>query len=136
MNWFWKRKEASETQKKVEWFGEREAMKKQIAFLAKENGELKLKASTPFIDADMGDPEPVDTEKRRMYVAEVAGLHKEILEPKFKFMISNIHKMMELETNTQKQDDIWRGAVYFAREIMRWGERMVNEQVANQHNQK
>jgi hypothetical protein len=115
---------------------ERIALKKQVAYLSDQVFELSAKVKTPFVDADLGDPIPIGSEARKLYVATVAGLHKDILEPKLKFIIANIHKAMEEEGNTDKINNMWVGAIYCARELLRWGDRMVNEQVANQTNSK
>jgi len=131
----WREPETA-SQREADLTVERFELKRQIANLSAQNRDLSAKVKTPFINADLGDPTPIDSEKRREYVATVAGLHKEILEPKFMFMLANIHKAMETETNTRKEDDMWRGAAYVIRELLRWGNRMINEQVANQNNQK
>jgi len=86
----------------------------------------------PLIDAKIGDPSPVDTEQRKLYVAQVAGLHKEILEPKLKKMISTAHSILENENNSRDADLALKGAIYSFWEIIRWGEKMVNEQLGNQ----
>jgi hypothetical protein len=125
-----------ETVREAELVAERGELKRQIANLSGQVKDLSAKVKTPFIDADLGDPIPIGSEARKLYVATVAGLHKDILEPKLKFIIANIHKAMEEEGNTDKINNMWVGAIYCARELLRWGDRMVNEQVANQNNQK
>lgn len=131
----WK-EQKSQSQREADLGLERLALQKQIATLSQQNRDLSAQVKTPFVNADLGDPTPVGSEARALYVGTVAGLHKEILEPKLKYMISNIHLLMEDEKNSGKDDDMWRGAIYFAREILRWGNRMVNEQVANQNKSK
>lgn len=84
------------------------------------------------IGGEVGDPTPKDRAGRRMYVAKVAGLHKDVLEPKLKHMIQTAHVLLEETGNPEKYDDTLKGAVYSFRELLRWGESMVNEQIANQ----
>lgn len=91
-----------------------------------------MRGANPLIEMDLGDPSPVDREKRKLYVAQVAGLHKEILEPKLKQMISKAHSLAEEQTNDREIDLQIKGVIYAFREMMKWGESMVNEQVANQ----
>ncbi len=85
-----------------------------------------------IIDMDLGDPSPKDTENRKLYVAQVAGIHKEILEPKFRQMISATHALMEPTDNERDYDLILKGVCYALREMLRWGESMVNEQMSYQ----
>ena len=84
------------------------------------------------IDVFMKDPSPVDKEGYRLYVTQVAGLYKDILEPKLKFMIAKALVMLEDSTNDREFDQAVKGSVYSLREIMRWGESMVNTQIAIQ----
>lgn len=86
----------------------------------------------PLIDAKIGDPSPKDTKERAAYVAQVAGLHHDILKPKIMHMISRLHEMLEEASNDREYDQSIKGAIYFAWEFIRWGEMMVNEQLANQ----
>lgn len=95
--------------------------------------ELKTKKFSVIVG--LKDPSPVDKLQRALYVAQVAGLHKEILEPKFKQMISGLHEMLEEATNDREYDQSLKGAIYFAWEVIRWGQAMVNEQLANQTDQ-
>jgi hypothetical protein len=88
------------------------------------------------IDVFMADPSPVDKESFKLYVAQVAGLHKEILEPKLKFMIAKALLMLEDSTNDREFDQAVKGSIYSLREMMRWGESMVNTQIAFQSEQK
>lgn len=102
--------------------------------LEKANLETRL-AHKEIIDIKMGDPAPVDSEKRALYVAKVAGLHVEILKPKLKQMISTAHTLLEDSSNDREFDQSVKGGIYMLYEILRWGEMMVNEQIANQTNQ-
>lgn len=85
-----------------------------------------------IIPMDTGDPIPEGGDQRKFYVAKVAGLHKDILKPKLKQMISKVHNLLEEESNDHNLDLILKGAVYSFREILIWGDSMVNEQIANQ----
>lgn len=84
------------------------------------------------VDSFMGDPSPVDREQRGLYVARVAGLHKDILGPKLKHMISTSLKLLEDSTNDREYDQAVKGAIYSLRELIRWGDAMVNEQLSYQ----
>lgn len=100
--------------------------------LKKDNLILKNKVirDTTLIDADMGDPSPLEKESRMAYVAKVAGFFEDIFEKKLKHMISNTHLLMEQEENTEKQMDKLVGAVFSLRELLLWGRNMLNEHVA------
>lgn len=105
------------------------ALRAKVATMV-EPEEVKEKT---VIDVSLGDPIPQDTDTRKMYVATVAGFFKEILEPKLKYMISNVHNMFEEVGNDRDFDLILKGVTYSFREMIKWGESMVNEQVANQN---
>lgn len=92
----------------------------------------KAREAVEKIDVFSDDPIPLDSVKRREYVAQVAGLHKDILEPKFKHMISRSLLLLEDSTNDREFDLAVKGAIYFAREFIRWGNLMVSEQINNQ----
>ena len=111
-------------------------LEKRITELFEENRDLQNKVKKKdLIDVKMGDPAPIDSEQRKLYVSKIAGMHKEILEPKLKQMISSIHTVLEDETNPRDTDQALKGAVYAFWEIIRWGNMMVGEQIANQTNQ-
>lgn len=109
---------------------EREGLQKNNEIMAREIQMMNQKR--PPIDVRVGEPSPVDKEQRKLYVAAVAGLHKDILEPKLKQMISGLYEMLEDASNDREYDQAIKGSIYFAWEMIRWGERMVNEQIANQ----
>lgn len=97
--------------------------------------ESKLEAintARPVIDVNLGDPSPTDSKSRKMYVAAVAGLHKDILGPKIKQMISKSHSLLSESTNTRDEDLSLKGAVYGLWELYNWGEKMINEQMSYQ----
>lgn len=83
----------------------------------------------------MGDPSPIDKEKRMAYVAQIAGVYKDILEPKLKHMLSKLHTEMEDQSADGESDRTMKGVAYAFRELMRWGTLMVSEQVSNQTGQ-
>lgn len=85
-----------------------------------------------LLDIDIGDPSPVDIVKRKEYVALVAGLHKDVLEPKLKQMISVSHNLLESDQTDRDFDLLMKGVIYSFREILKWGDSMVSEQIASQ----
>lgn len=101
-----------------------------IKTLEAENKALRNK--TAPVDIKMSDPSPNDTEKRQSYVAEVAGFHKKILEPKLKQMISSAQDLLSNTSNSRDEDLALKGSIYAFWELIYWGESMVNEQLANQ----
>lgn len=110
-------------------------LKDELRTVGEDNARLereKRATMYPVIDFNMGDPSPVDSVQRALYVAQVAGLHKDILEPKLKQMISSTHQLLSEASNDRDFDQALKGALYFAWEFIRWGDRMVNEQVAIQ----
>ena len=125
--------------KRANLIAEKEGLQKRVSKLEHENRNLQsivkieedLK-TRKTIDPFMGDPSPVDTEQRKLYVAQVAGLHKDILEPKLRHMIAKSFTMLEESTNDREFDQAVKGTIYALREIIRWGESMLNEQLANQ----
>lgn len=100
-----------------------------------QQAEVSLQAyanGKPVIDIIVGDPSPKDKKERALYVAAVAGLHRDILEPKLKQMIANTLRLLEEATNDREYDQALKGACYALRELIRWGDLMVNEQLALQ----
>lgn len=92
----------------------------------------KVKEEKQIFDFSEGDPIPSGVEERKMYVASVAAFYKSILEQKLKYCISVAHNLLE-ETSSDRDFDLTvKGVVYSFRELMKWGETMLNEQVANQ----
>ena len=85
-----------------------------------------------IFDISIGDPTPTDSEERRMYVAQVAGFFKEILEPKLKQMISSAHNILEATSSDRDSDLQLKGVIYSFREMIKWGNSVLNEQIANQ----
>lgn len=88
-----------------------------------------------ILDVNVGDPSPIDTEQRKEYVARVAGLHKDILQPKIKQMISSIYKDMEFVENSRETDLILKGVIYALKEIDNWANLMISEHVAYVRNE-
>ena len=83
----------------------------------------------PFLDP--ADPEPNKAQERLEYVAKVAGLHRDILAPKIKQMISRLHSDLENVDNNTKQDLLLKAAVYVLKELILWGNSMEAEHMAN-----
>lgn len=122
--------------KKAEGIVVNEKLKKQLNEALVTIAQLKAQVrKNDIIDVKIGDPSPIDKVKRSGYVSQVAGLHKQILEPKLKQMISNMHLLLEEATNDRETDQTLKGAIFLAWELIRWGDSMVNEQVANQTSQ-
>ena len=97
----------------------------------------KLK-ERPLLDVTIGDPIPDDTKKRKMYVAQVAGFHKDYLSPKIRQIITTLRGEFEKVNRntfslTQDEYDLYlKGAINFGWLLDEWGEVMINEQIANQ----
>jgi hypothetical protein len=104
---------------------------REIKRLESEIGSYQ-KRNVQIIEIDLGDPTPVGKEERKLYTAQVAGIFREILEPKLKQMISSAFLLMENESNSHEMDLQIKGTIYALREMMRWGDKMVNETVADQ----
>lgn len=104
---------------------ERTALKTEVASLL---GKDKNK----YIDVTLHDPTPTDSVERKMYVSKVAGFHKDIFEKKIQYMISVAHTLSESIDNERDFDLVMKGVVYAFREFLKWGDSMVNEQIANQ----
>lgn len=115
-------------------------LKKRVTLLEKENlllraenisfKNLELKEKT-LIDMSLGDPTPNKTAQRKTYVSSVAGFYKDFYKKKLEYMISKSHNLLE-EDGDRDIDLKIKGVIYAFREIMRWGESMINEQIANQ----
>lgn len=111
-----------------------DGVQSEFLVIAKELDSVKkaVKQKRLPIDPRVGDPSPLDSEQRVLYVAQVAGLHKDILEPKLRQMISSLYQLLEEASNDREYDQAIKGAIYFAWELIGWGNRMVSEQVAIQ----
>ena len=112
-------------------------MRLTLQSVIKERNELKdkLKSKDFSIITNIGDPSPLDKIQRNLYVGQVAGLYKDILEPKLKHMISKLFVMLKEATNDRDYDQSLKGAIYFGEEMILWGNRMINEQLAIQTEQ-
>lgn len=91
----------------------------------------KEEEDRPIFDFSVADPIP-GGDARKGYVASVAGFYKDILEPKLKQCIAVAHNLLDEPSNDRDFDLTLKGVVYSFRELMKWGETMHNEQVANQ----
>lgn len=83
------------------------------------------------IDVNMGDPAPEDQKQRRVYVNEVAGFHRTHLREKMLQMISSSYSLLEASSNDRDLDLTLKGTIYAFRELIRWGDRMVSEDISN-----
>lgn len=116
---------------------EKENLKLQSELIAVRS-ELKQITNRPYIDMNAHDPIPDDREKRVLYVAAVAGSHKDIYGPKILRMISDMREEFEKVNRetfgyTPKDYDLYlKGAINGYWLIFEWGERMINEQISNQ----
>jgi hypothetical protein len=92
----------------------------------------------PILDVNIGDPSPSDHEKRKLYVSQVAGFHKDYLAPKLKQIITTLRGDFEkVNRNTfglpQHEYDLYlKGAINALWLLDEWGEEMINEQIAYQ----
>ena len=84
------------------------------------------------VDCKIGDPTPVDSNKRRVYVSSVAGFHQDYLGEKISQMISNIHADLESPSNSRDEDLALKGAIYALQEMNIWGNAMINEHLSYQ----
>lgn len=91
----------------------------------------KLNDPVKLVDFSTADPTPTDTEERKDYVAKVAGLYTEILEPKLNQMIAASHVLLENGENLPQVDYTLKGTIYAFREFKVWCEKMVKERDAN-----
>lgn len=93
---------------------------------------IKPEKPKPVIDVFAGDPDAVtDTEQRKLYVAQVAGFHKDILGPKILNLIAEARAELE-KPMQEKLSDIIRGSINALWLIYGWGEQMLGEQVESQ----
>ncbi len=104
---------------------ERNVLKAEIVTL-----RTREEKDRPIIDTNIGDTTPTDSEARKMYVASVAGFFKNIMEPKLKEMISVAHNVLEERDSDRDFDLILKGIIYSYRDLIRWGESMLNEQIS------
>lgn len=115
---------------------------------------LKLKAQNavyksfeivqrPFVDVNVGDPEPMKNEERKIYVATVAQFFKQYMNAKLYKMIGNVREQLEkLDSTTDSQgnaitsfkatqfDLILKGTINALWLMYDWGAQMTNEQIA------
>lgn len=90
----------------------------------------------PFIAVDAGEPVPDDTEKRKMYIAQVAGFHKDILSTKLKVLIGNMREAFEKVNRdtfgySQQEYDLYlKGAINGFWILHDWGDSAINEMVS------
>lgn len=101
----------------------------QVKTLREFKEEEKLK---DLIHIDVGDPTPDNPEARKMYIGRVAGFYRDILKAKCVQMISVFHKLLEEETNDRETDLYLKIGIFVCRDLMKWGEQAVGEQISYQ----
>lgn len=109
---------------------ERDNLRKKVDQL-----QTKLDATVakyPIVDINVGDPSPTDKEDRKLYVAAVAGFHKNYLKPKINQMISTTNSILKDIQNERDLDLVLKGSIYAFEELNRWGDVMISEQVSIQ----
>lgn len=111
---------------------EKNVLKSEIFSLKDQLSKEKDKQIKSFVSLSVGDPSPVDTEQRKAYVAQVAGFFKEIMDPKLNQMLSVAHNLLEETSNGNEYDLVLKGVTFSYRDLMKWGQSMVNEHVSNQ----
>lgn len=90
----------------------------------------------PIIAVDEADPSPLDTAKRKMYIAQVAGFHKDILSPKLKHLIRLMREEFEkvgrdTYGHSQQEYDMYlKGAINFGWLLHDWGDAAINEMLS------
>ena len=93
----------------------------------------------PVVGVDVKDPSPTDSQKRKSYVGQVAGVHIDIMKPKLLQMIAETREQFEIiDRNTfgynQEQYDLFlKGTINGLWLIHDWGESMLNEQLSYQN---
>lgn len=107
-------------------------------FLYNEN--LKLRSENkvlrgvefPHVPVDAEDPDPIDSEQRKLYVARVAGFYHDIFEKKIISIISENRNELSKLRNT-RDFDIYLKATENALWLVRdWGKAMIAEHMENQ----
>lgn len=94
------------------------------------------KKEYPIVAVDEGDPSPTDTAKRKMYIAQVAGFHKDILSPKIKHLVRLMREEFEKVNrdtfgHSQQEYDLYlKGAINFGWLLHDWGESAINEYIS------
>ena len=106
-------------------------LEKKNLVLEAENVSLK-KEEKSVIDISLGDPIPSESDQRKQYVGKVAGFFKDVLKPKLYQMISVAHNILEERDSDREFDMVLKGAIFAYRDIIRWGEAMINEQLSYQ----
>lgn len=100
--------------------------------------QSEKKKERPIIAVDEGDPSPLDTAKRKAYVAQVAGFHKDILSPKLKHFIRVMREDFEKVNRdtfgySQQEYDLYlKGAINGFWLIHDWGDLAINEVISYQ----
>lgn len=106
---------------------EKLALKTELA------SKQEIKVENEYVDVGIGDPIPSNQEERKIYVAQVAGFHKQILEAKMNQMLSVTSHLLGAVENERDFDLILKGVIYTLNELKKWGASMINEHLANQN---
>ncbi len=119
----------------------------EILKLTAENRSLKLFQTfqKPFIEVGVAEPSPRDSEKRKMYVANVAQFAKDILKPKLLHMISDVREQLEkmdsavdnsgvpiTNFKSNEFDKILKGTINAFWLLYEWCDNMIGEQLEYQ----
>jgi len=114
--------------KKKNYAQEVEAVATRLA--AQEDVQKQAAHKKILVDTSIADPEPNGGDERREYVAKVAELHTTIYKPKLLKMMNNSYELLGEPGNDQETDTMLKGAIYSFKELILWGDSMVNEDIA------
>lgn len=103
---------------------ENDQMTREIKAL---NDIIKRKVTREVIPFDVGDAEPTDAEKRKVYVSGVAGSFTDLYRPKIMKMIAVGRAVLEQDDNTREDDLRVKGMLFGLWEFIRWGDTLVSE---------
>ncbi len=123
----------------------------QLMTLSGENLKLRSEIKVlrgvelPFISIDDGEQIPIDQEERKLYVAQIAGFHKDIMDKKILAMIAGVRAQLgkldsTLDNNGRKItqyspqdfDLILKGTENAFWLLHDWGKEMISEHMENQ----
>jgi hypothetical protein len=97
---------------------------------------IAKKPERPFIESIIKDPMPADDkegkEPRKIWVGRWAGFHKDYLGPKILKTIQEVRDELSGIKNDREYDLVLKGTINALWLIYDFGERMINEQLANQ----
>jgi len=117
-----------------------QALKKRLeeaemtVFLSSQKKELPH----PVVDLGAEDPEPNDAAQRKLYVAQAAAFHHDVMKKKLLKLISDTRAQFEqinresFGMKPSEYDLFLKGTINGLWLLHDWGDEMVNEQLANQ----